>query len=213
VAPATHGSARIGWAVLLLAAAGVVLYRVRPWACMGADHRSASVGAVSPDTVCPYGFSANPERTLELVARLRQDPEVSQLLDRAAGGYLVCYGAALESAVDPEHRLRLPADQPAEVLAARMAHLLEHVVVPLPTLDQAQEPSERWLEQVRQREARAHELENRVRQRGGLAPLPSAVLERAMDQYRTSHRQAGEATFPERAEVDRGALTDATAGR
>jgi hypothetical protein len=184
-------------------------------ACPGEHHPSTSVSARSEPAVCPYGIAADPARTLELVTLLRQDPEGKPLLDQTADDYLVCYGNGLESAIDTEHRLRLPHDQPAEVLSARMAHLLEHLRIPLPAF--SEEPSmtqtealasgEHWLEQVQEREASAHDLENRVRQRRGLAPLPSAALRRVLDQYRWRY---GVLQSPN----SRGAsLTDARAGR
>jgi spermidine synthase len=149
------------------------------------EDRSTLAASAPANLSCPYGFSAHAERTWTLVGLLDRDPKARQLLGRARGQFLVCYGDDLESAVDPEHRLRLPKSQPDEALAARMAHLLAHVVDPLPALQPSTATCGDWLEQVRVREDQAHQLENEIRARNRLPVLPSAVLNRAVSQYQT----------------------------
>jgi hypothetical protein len=132
---------------------------------------------------CPPGFTADAARTGAVEARLAQDAEGASLLE-AAGSRAVCWAATDESAVDAERRLLLDVRMNEEAAAARLGHLLDHVVHGVPLAGGCAD-----LARAEAQERRAHALEARLRRTLEAPALPPDALERVLATYRRRCRR------------------------
>lgn len=118
-----------------------------------------------PETAaCPAGYAPDRARHAELLAHLAEDADAR---DAAARLDAPCFGPTRTSGSLVGARPLLDGNAPEVVLAARLAHLGVHV------RDGIGDGCARGLDAARASEARAREVEARVRTRAGLAPLPA----------------------------------------
>ena len=128
-------------------------------------------------------MSAVPDETRADRLRARLEPT-------EAAGYLdaphrICFSVRGPAVVTDEGAVLLPRDEDDDALAARLGHLLEHVVRGTLSDDRSQSCDAR-VHRALQREASAYALELRLRDRFGLEEAPFVDVERA---YRAGGEQ------------------------
>ncbi|MEM9073444.1 MAG: hypothetical protein AAGE52_33370 [Myxococcota bacterium] len=123
---------------------------------------------------CPAGFRANPAHSERLKALL-QGTEAARLLSADAS---VCFGPG-PSAVTEDGVVLMESEEADEGAAARLAHLLLHVVDGSPLNLSADGTCDELVDRALRAEARAYALELRLRDalRAGFSPYTD--LERA----------------------------------
>jgi hypothetical protein len=130
-------------------------------------------------SACPDGYRSDPPRTSRVADALGRNSEGKPLLDAARGRYQVCWGEPSVPVIDAQRRLLLPRGATDAEAAARMGHLLLHVVEGIPLADGC---GTRAL--AEQQEKKAHALEARLRAALGASPLPETALENVLAAYR-----------------------------
>lgn len=95
---------------------------------VGACGHEAAEVAPAPAPVCPDGFAATPARTGRIEQRLGTTTEGRRLLELRPAETAVCYGPVAPSVVTLDEVLLVDERLGDDEAAARVAHLLMHVV-------------------------------------------------------------------------------------
>jgi hypothetical protein len=115
-------------------------------------------------------------RTRAALARLRSHEEGKQLLAELGRDLVVCYGDVHEGVLQSDGALVLQRDRSVPANAARLGHLVHHLVRGLPFDERAVRTStldcNALAKNAEESERSAHQLESRLRGAFGLAPLP-----------------------------------------
>lgn len=144
------------------------------------------VGCGAPAPPCPPGLRADAEREARLRAALAEVPEGRALMDRVEGPLRVCFGHPGPGVLDEEGVLRLSGAAPPAVEAARLGHLLRHVLEgpPLPAGPAAGQSCDVLVAIAMTEESAAHDLERRLRAALGVAAPLDPDLEALEADYR-----------------------------
>ena len=147
--------------------------------------RSESLDGTKPAPRCPPGTASDDQRTQEALLQLGSQNEGRRLLVAFGRTPRVCYGDAHEGSLQTDGALMLQRDRPLAANAARLGHLLHHLVRGLPldetTVRASTLPCGELVRKADLAEQTAHQLESDLRRGFGLPPLP---FEDLRDQYR-----------------------------
>lgn len=139
-----------------------------------------------PRPRCPQTALEDDKRTAEVVTLLRKHQRGQDIFKRIARPLVVCYGDVREGVVQEDDVLVLQRDRPVTAQAARLAHLLAHLVWWPPFLkDQvraSQEPCTAVAARAVEIEQPAGNLESELRKSFGLPPLPEEDLRKSYEQ-------------------------------
>ena len=124
-----------------------------------------SCRAADPPRPCPARFALDPPRAAALADRLATVPEGASVLTRAQGAAMprICFGPAIVSSITTDGAVLLDGDLGEPEAAARLGHLLAHVVEGLPMARPGAGDCEAQVEDALRKEARALALELRLR--------------------------------------------------
>jgi hypothetical protein len=143
-----------------------------------------------PPPRCPPGAQADPKRTQAVLTRLRTRPTGKDLLAAPERALVICYGDVAEGVLEGDVAMVLQRDRPVPANAARLGHLLHHLIHGLPFNETiVREGGQDCGEVVANAngcEQSAHQLESELRQAFDLPPLPFQDL---ADQYRQRCRE------------------------
>lgn len=193
---ASRTPARVLFAITVVALLGGVIFSVVKSA---EDERAASPSG--PAAPCPYGFVDQPARGAGLIHGLRTTDDGARLVT-ALGAREVryCFGETDHGLVTEERVLLLSRDAPELENAARVAHLLHHVVEgsPYPSSVPRGADCDAIVERAIEREAAAYAIEVRVRRALGeerpryeferaFFAAPEADRERVVADYLRAH--------------------------
>jgi hypothetical protein len=117
-------------------------------------------------------------RSTRVGAVLARDAEGRRLL-QAAPEHTLCWGEPETSVVDSDGRLLLDRRLADAEAAAKLGHLLQHLVEGMPLAEGCS-----GLEAAVVRETKAHALEARLRHTFGAPPADPAALDRVVAGYR-----------------------------
>jgi hypothetical protein len=137
--------------------------------CTKADAPVAAPG-------CPREARPDKQRSERVLAQLGRHERGKHLLGRLGRELTICYGDVREGVVQSLSVLLLQRDRTVAENAARLGHLLVHLVELLPFDEAAARegtvPCPQLVERADQAERRAHAVESELRQSFALAPLP-----------------------------------------
>lgn len=132
--------------------------------------------ADSGNSVCPPGAALDPERTRVVLLRLRAQAQGAKLWAALGRPPVVCYGNVPEGILQTDGAAVLQTDRAPDANAARLAHLLHHVVHGLPfdekTVRRSPLACDALVSNADRAERAAHKLENQLRHAFRLPPLP-----------------------------------------
>jgi hypothetical protein len=169
------------WSAVLVVALAVLCWG----AAAGADPPSAP-----GNPACPDGTTADAKRTQAALRRLRSLGQGHRLLGELRRPFVVCYGDVHEGILETGRDgktglLLLQRDRSAAANAARLGHLVHHLVHGPPLDEQTVRTSKlscgELVRNAELAEHAAHELENDLRQAFRLPPL---AFEDLSDDYR-----------------------------
>lgn len=147
--------------------------------------RCAKADRPSPAPRCPQGATADRKRTQAVFARLRTQKAGRLLAAELGRELVVCYGDVREGVLQADGALVLQRDRSVPANAARLGHLLDHLVSGLPFDEPAVRSGKLACSEVvrsaAEVERRAHKLESELRKAFGLPPLP---FEDLAEEYR-----------------------------
>jgi hypothetical protein len=148
--------------------------RKRCWTDMVS--RCVKMDKAKPAPRCPQGAALDKKRTQQALARLRSHEEGKRLMAELGRDLTVCYGEVREGVVQTDGAVVLQRDRPAPANAARLGHLLHHLVRGLPFNEMTVATSTLACDEVAKNanaaERIAHDFEKELRQAFGLSPLP-----------------------------------------
>lgn len=139
-----------------------------------------------PARRCPPDTAPDEQRTDAVLARLRSSHSGAALLARLGQPLLLCYGDTHDGVMQSDGAVVLQRDLPIAANAARLGHLVFHLVHG-PPFDEATAPSSslscaELAKQATAKERQAHLLETSLRKSFGLRPQAfedlSALYER-----------------------------------
>jgi hypothetical protein len=146
--------------------------------------RCAKTDKPVPPPRCPPQAQADAKRTQAVVARLRSRPAGKELLAALERVPAICYGDVKEGVLE-DTVVVLQRDRPAPANAARLGHLLHHLVHGLPFNEAVVREGGQDCGEVAANangfERSAHQLETELRKAEGLPSLP---FEDLSEQYR-----------------------------
>jgi hypothetical protein len=147
--------------------------------------RCAKTDKPLPPSRCPPGAQADAKRTQAVLARLRTRPVGKELLAALERTPVICYGDVPEGVLEADGAVVLQRDRPVPAHAARLGHLLHHLIHGLPFNETIVRDGGQDCGEVATIadgfERSAHQLESELRQAFGLPALPFQDL---TDQYR-----------------------------
>jgi len=119
---------------------------------------------------CPDGFVADAARATRIFHALERDPEGAKLIDeaRSRGAITSCFGSMEVSAVTTERVVLFDEQLGDEEAAARLGHLIEHVVEGLSAEKRDGETCEEVVRRALAHEAAALSRELRLRRALGV---------------------------------------------
>ncbi len=159
-------------------------------ALYGVETRGDAGPAARPELVpdrigCPEGTALDRRRTQRVRRRLTAHQAGARLLAAAGRVPTLCYGDVREGVLRTDGILVLQRDRPLAANAARLGHLLHHLVYGLPVDENHLRTSELGCSELANRadveEHATHKLENDLRRSFGLPPL---AFEDVADAYR-----------------------------
>ena len=134
---------------------------------------------------CPHGARSDRKRTRAVLARLRAQEAGKLLLAELGRDLVICYGDVREGVLQDDGALVLQRDRSAPANAARLGHLLHHLVRRLPFDETAARGGtlacSEIVKSAAEGERTAHQLESELRRTFGLPPLP---FEDLSEEYR-----------------------------
>jgi hypothetical protein len=138
--------------------------------------RCAKTDAKPQSLRCPAGAATDAGRTATVLARLRTDEDGKRIVASLARELTMCYGDVSEGIVQTDGVLVLQRDRSPAANAARLGHLLLHLVQGPPLDEEAAHKRERSCKELTEwantMEKSAHDFESQLRKKFGLAPLP-----------------------------------------
>jgi hypothetical protein len=147
--------------------------------------RSEPLDSTKPAPRCPPGTASDDKRTQEVLLQLGSQNEGRRLLVALGRTPRVCYGDAHEGSLQTDGALVLQRDRPPAANAARLGHLLHHLVRGLPLDETTVRASTLTCSELVRNaglaEHTAYQLESELRRGFGLPPLP---FEDLREQYR-----------------------------
>jgi hypothetical protein len=145
----------------------------------------AFADADSGNSVCPSGTALDTKRTQVVFHRLRSQAQGEGLLAALGRVPVVCYGNVREGILQTDGAVVLQKDRAVNANAARLAHLLHHLVHGLPFDEKLVRSGalacDALVSKADRAERVAHKLENHLRHAFRLPPLP---FEDLSDSYR-----------------------------
>jgi hypothetical protein len=136
--------------------------------------RCAKADSVMPAPRCPQGAMPDRKRTQEALARLRSQEAGKRLVAELGRELLVCYGNVREGVLQSDGALVLQRDRSLPANAARLGHLLHHLVRGLPFDETTVSTSGLACSEVAKTadevERTAYALESELRKAFGLPP-------------------------------------------
>lgn len=164
----------VSWSPVFVALAAVLSW--------GAEVRADTA---SDKSTCPPDATVAPERTQEVLRRLRSHRHGKTLLVASGRPPVVCYGNVREGILHADGVVVLQKDHLVAANAARLGHLLHHLVHGLPFDEKNVRGSSASCDELVRTadlaERAAHALENDLRQAFRLRPL---AFEDLSDAYR-----------------------------
>lgn len=142
---------------------------MRGWA--GAVAVVTALGCGRADPGCPAGLAPDAARTQALIARLAAVDEGAAVTRRLTGAPRVCFGQVAVSAVSHEGVVLLDSAMPDAEAAARLGHLLLHVLDGSPAPSAGEADCDAAVRRALDIEARAFAMELRLRQALGVTGL------------------------------------------
>jgi hypothetical protein len=137
--------------------------------------RCAETARAKPSGTCPKGSAPDRKRTQEALAHLRAQDDGKRLVADLGRDPLVCYGDVREGVVQDDGVLVLQRDRPLPANAARMGHLLSHLLYWLPFDEKIVRTSKLSCSELAKNageaEQAANRLENVLRKALGLPAL------------------------------------------
>lgn len=117
---------------------------------------------------------------------MKKQPQGQELFQRVGRPLVVCYGDVREGVVQDDDLIVIQRDRTVPAQAARLAHLLAHLVwwppFPKDQIRASHDPCPAVAATAMENEARAARLENELRTTFRLAPLPDEDLQRTYEQ-------------------------------
>jgi hypothetical protein len=136
------------------------------------------------DVGCPDGTATDRKRSQTIFARLRAREEGRKLVAGLRRGPTICYGDVREGILRSDGVLVLQRDRGLPANAARLGHLIFHLVEGLPFDEAMARESElscdALVKRAGEREKVSHDFENELRKAFGLEPL---AFEDLSEQY------------------------------
>jgi hypothetical protein len=125
---------------------------------------------------CPPGAALDARRTRTVLHSLRSQAAGAELVAALERPPVVCYGNVAEGVLQTDGVVVLQRDRAVAANAARLGHLLHHLVHGLPfdekIVRRSDLPCDELVSKAMMAERAAHALENRLRQALHLPPLP-----------------------------------------
>lgn len=149
----------------------------------------AALGCGRADPGCPAGLAQDAARTQALLARLAAVEEGAAITRRLPGPPRVCFGQVAVSAVNHEGAVLLDNAMPEAEAAARLGHLLLHVLDGSPAPRAGEADCDAAVRRALDIEARAFAAELRLRQALGVTGIRYGFEE----DFRRAPVEAGEA--------------------
>jgi len=151
-------------------------------------------GADGKESTCPPDAVVAPKRTQAVLRRLRSQTQGKALLAKVGRPPVVCYGNVREGILHADAVVVLQKDHAVEANAARLGHMLHHLVYGLP-FDEKKVRSGRFscdelAGTADLAERAAHALENDLRQAFRIEPLAFEDLSNAYRQRCEALRKA-----------------------
>jgi len=135
-----------------------------------------STDSAKPEPRCTQGSARDDKRTHEALLQLGSQEEGHRLLASLGRTPRVCYGDVREGLLQTDGVLVLQRDRPLAANAARLGHLLHHLVRGLPldetTLRASTLTCSELVRDADLGERAAYNLEGDLRRGFGLSPLP-----------------------------------------
>jgi hypothetical protein len=145
--------------------------------------RCAKLDSPRPMPRCPEKAAPDRKRSEALLARLRTDESGKRMIASLARELTICYGEVREGVVQSDGVIVLQRDRPLPANAARLGHLILHLVAGLPLDETAARTSSlscnELVKYAGEAEKRAHTFECELRKAFGLDPLPFEDLSAA----------------------------------
>jgi hypothetical protein len=137
--------------------------------------RCSKTDVVSPVPRCPRGATPDPRRSEATLALLRTREDGKSVLGQLACGLTICYGEVPEGIVQSDGVLVLQNSSSKPANAARVGHLLLHLLRGAPLDEVAVRagtlPCNQLAGKAREAEQQAHRFETLLRKAFGLEPL------------------------------------------